>query len=577
MGLSDSRPILPQLRLDDLLTELQGRLQAILATRDRVYALLEAVVAVGQNLDLEVLLRRVVEASVTLVGARYGALGVVGEGDRLVEFIPVGMDEADIARIGHWPEGRGLLGLLIKDPQPVRLADISAHAESSGFPAGHPPMASFLGVPLRVRDDVYGSLYLTGKQDGGEFDEEDEALVVALASAAGVAIDNARLYEEARRQEHWLRASGEVTRRLLSGTPTPEVLDLVTEQALEMSGADLVALALPTADGQRLLNTHAAGEGADRARGLVLPASASLSGAILVSGEAVVLENFSKDERVNPAAREHMPLGPAILVPMGAPGNVRGVLTVGRNPGSLPLPPSAADMVGTFAAQAGIALELAEHRDDAERLAVLQDRDRIARDLHDLVIQRLYATGMSLQGALPMIAHTEPVDRVSGAVDSLDETIREIRSAIFSLQSSSAPKPSGLRARVLEVVEEMTAPLGFAPSLRLMGPLDEEVSGEAGEQLLGALREALSNVARHAAASKAEVIVDVGPDLRLRVSDNGRGLGGSSRRSGLANLSERAGQLGGELVLGTGGDGGTELEWRVPSQGYARPAGTRGR
>jgi signal transduction histidine kinase len=272
-----------------------------------------------------------------------------------------------------------------------------------------------------------------------------------------------------------------------------------------------------------------------------------------------------------------MPLGPAILVPMGAPGNVRGVLTVGRNPGSLPFPPSAADMVGTFAAQAAIALELAEHRDDSERLAVLQDRDRIARDLHDLVIQRLYATGMSLQGALPMIPRPEPVDRVSGAVDSLDETIREIRSAIFSLQSSSGPKPPGLRARVLDVVEEMTAPLGFAPSLRLMGPLDEAVSGEAGEQLLGALREALSNVARHAAASKAEVIVEVGPDLLLRVTDNGSGLGRATRRSGLANLSERAGQLGGELVLGAAADGGTELEWRVPSRGYARSGSARGR
>jgi signal transduction histidine kinase len=574
MGLSDSRPILPQLRLDDLLTELQGRLQAILATRDRVYALLEAVVAVGQNLDLDVLLRQIVEASVTLVGAQYGALGVVGEGDRLVEFVPAGREETDIVRIRQWPGGRGVLGLLIQDPRPVRLADISAHPDSFGFPEGHSPTVSFLGVPLRVREEVYGSLYLTGKQDGGEFDEEDEALVVALAAAAGVAIDNARLYEEARRQERWLRASGEVARRLLSGTPTPEVLDLVTEQALEMSGADLVALALPTPDGQRLLNTHAAGAGADRARGLVLPLT-SLSGAILASGEAAVVENFASDERVSPAAREHMPLGPAIVVPMGAPGNVRGVLTVGRTPGSLPFPPSAADMVGTFAAQAAIALELAEHRDDAERLAVLQDRDRIARDLHDLVIQRLYATGMSLQGALPMIGRAEPVDRVSGAVDSLDETIREIRSAIFSLQSNSGPKPPGLRARVLEVVEEMSAPLGFAPSLRMMGPLDEAVSGEAGEQLLGALREALSNVARHASASKAEVTVEAGPDLLLRVSDNGRGLGHGTRRSGLANLSERAGQLGGELVLGAPDDGGTELEWRVPSPGDARSGAAR--
>jgi signal transduction histidine kinase len=221
-------------------------------------------------------------------------------------------------------------------------------------------------------------------------------------------------------------------------------------------------------------------------------------------------------------------------------------------------------MVTTFAAQAGIVLELAEHRHDSERLAVLQDRDRIARDLHDLVIQRLYATGMSLQGAVPLITRPEVADRVSSAVDALDETIREIRSAIFSLQSHGDMKRNGLRAKILEVVEEMTVPLGFAPSLRLVGPLDEDVPGEAGEQLLVALREALSNAARHAGASSVDVTVDCGSDLVLRVRDNGKGLGAGSRRSGLANLAERASGLGGGLRVGPAeGGGGTDLEWRV--------------
>ena len=559
----EPRPVLPQLRLDDLLAELQSRLQAVLATRDRVHVLLEAVVSVGGNLDLEIVLRKIIETAVPLVQARYGALGVIGDDGRLTEFIPVGLDEAQIAAIDHWPEGHGLLGTLIRDPRPLRLPDLSAHPESYGFPPGHPAMRSFLGVPIRIRDEVYGNLYLTEKQGGGRFDEEDETLVVALAAAAGVAIDNARLYEEARRQERWLRATADVTRELLSGTEPTQVLTLVTQQALALSGADLVALAVPAGDQKRLVNTHAAGDGADGALGLVLPVAASMSGQVLTSGEAVVLEDFRNDGRVNPIAREHMPLGWAILLPLGAPGNVRGVLTVGRDPGSLPFPPQAIEMVTTFAAQAGIALELAEHRHDSARLAVLQDRERIARDLHDLVIQRLYATGMSLQGALPLITRPDVADRVSSAVDALDETIREIRSAIFSLQSPSDPKRVGLRAKILDVVEEMTAPLGFAPSLRLVGPLDEEVPGEVGEHLLSALREALSNAARHAGASSVDVTVDCGTDLALLVRDNGTGPGRSTRRSGLTNLAERARALGGRLRVGRAEGGGTDLEWRV--------------
>jgi len=320
---------------------------------------------------------------------------------------------------------------------------------------------------------------------------------------------------------------------------------------------------VPAGDQKRLVNTHAAGDGADGALGLVLPVAASMSGQVLTSGEAVVLEDFRNDGRVNPIAREHMPLGWAILLPLGAPGDVRGVLTVGRDPGSLPFPPQAIEMVTTFAAQAGIALELAEHRHDSARLAVLQDRERIARDLHDLVIQRLYATGMSLQGALPLITRPDVADRISSAVDALDETIREIRSAIFSLQSPSDPKRVGLRAKILDVVEEMTAPLGFAPSLRLVGPLDEEVPGEVGEHLLSALREALSNAARHAGASSVDVTVDCGTDLALLVRDNGTGLGRSTRRSGLTNLAERARALGGRLRVGRAEGGGTDLEWRV--------------
>jgi signal transduction histidine kinase len=532
--------MLPQLRLDELLGELQARLQAVLGTRDRMRGLLEAVVAIGTDLDLESVLKRIVEAAVTLVEARYGALGVVGEGEQLIEFIPVGLNEAVISGIHHWPEGRGLLGMLIRDPRPLRLADISAHPASSGFPEGHPPMRGFLGVPVRVRDSVFGNLYLTEKQNGGEFTEDDEALLIALGAAAGVAIENARLYEEARRQQRWLGASAEVTRALLSGSEPGAVLALVTEQALRLSGADLVVLALPDAERRSLSVEHASGLGAEDSMGLVGSVDASMAGQVLASGETVVLTDFGHDDRVAAASRRVMRLGPAIMVPLGGPGNVRGVLTAGRRPGAQPFAPGVIDLVASFAAQAAVALELAERRRDAERLSLYEDRDRIARDLHDLVIQRLYATGMSLQGTMPLITRPEAIVRVSTAVDAMDETIKEIRTAIFALQTRGADKLPALRAKIVAVAEEMTPLLGFAPSLRLVGPLDEKVPADAGEQMLVALREALSNAARHAQASEVAATVDAGEDLLLRVRDNGIGIPDDVARSGLRNLAERA-------------------------------------
>ena len=563
---NQGRPLLPQLRLDDLLAELQVRLSAAVKTRDRVHSLLEAVVAVGSNLDLEAVLRQIVEAAVMLVDARYGALGVIGEGGRLAEFIPVGLDEEQIAKIHHWPEGLGLLGELITNPEPLRLSDMSAHPQSFGFPEGHPPMKTFLGAPVRIRDEIFGNLYLTEKKDGTEFDDEDEAVLTALGAAAGVAIGNARLYEEARRQQQWLRASSGVTQRLLSDADNDEVLAMVTGEALEMSGADLVVLALPTGDGTQLVIEHAVGEGAAEALGLVLPVTGSVSGLVLGTGKPMSLEDFVADERVAPAAREHMHLGPAVVFPLGAPGNVRGIMTAGRRPGSMPLAPAAVEMLVSFAAQAGVGLELAAHRRDAERFAVFEDRDRIARDLHDLVIQRLYATGMSLESLAARMGDSESARRVSSAVDALDETIKEIRSAIFSLHSRPGADETDLRAEILDVVDAATAPLGFAPALRMSGRLDA-VPADAAEHLAGALREALSNAARHAKASKVEVTVEAGRELILLVKDNGIGLKETGRRSGLANLTDRATALGGTMRAGPAKEGGTEVEWRVPLQG----------
>ncbi|MGH3404391.1 MAG: GAF domain-containing protein [Streptosporangiaceae bacterium] len=570
---AENRPeLLPQLQLDELLAELQSRLQVVLATRDRMRGLLEAVVAIGSGLDLESTLRRIVETAVGLVDATYGALGVIGgEGKRLAEFIPVGLSQDEIARIHHWPEGRGLLGLLIDDPRPLRLADMAAHRESSGFPRGHPPMRSFLGVPVRVRDEVFGNLYLTNKRGGGEFTEDDEAVLVALGAAAGVAIENARLYDAARRQQLWIQASAEVTTRLLSGADPGEVLAGVTRQARELSGADLAVLAVPEEDGRRMTVRYADGDGADATRGLMLPATESLSGRVLASGEPMTSADFAADERAARAARGAMSqIGPAIVFPLGAPGNVRGVLTVGRRHGAPPFPETHANVVASFAAQAGIALELAATRAEAERLSLYEDRDRIARDLHDLVIQRLYATGMSLEGTMPMITRPEIASRVTNAVDAMDETIKDIRATIFELQArGTAPRPD-LRRDIVAVVDEMTSLLGFAPSLRLGAGVGSGIGPEVAEQVLAALREALSNAARHAQASQVEVTVDVDPAglLTVQVTDNGTGIPPEGRRSGLGNLARRAEKLGGELRLSPADPGapapGTRLEWCIP-------------
>jgi len=570
-GAGNRPELLPQLRLDELLSELQARIQALLGTRDQMRGLLQAVVAISSGLDLESTLRRIVETAVELVDATYGALGVIGEDGRLAEFIPVGLSSGEIERIHHWPEGHGLLGLPLYDPRPLRVADIAAHAASSGFPDGHPPMSGFLGVPVRIRDEVFGNLYLTNKRGGGEFTEDDEAVLVALGAAAAVAVENARLYEAARRQQRWIEASAEVTTRLLSGSAPGEVLTDVTRQARELSGADLAVLALPDDGGRRLTITYADGDGADATRGLVLPSGESLSGRVLATGEWVASDDFAADERASQAARGAMShIGPAVLFPLGAPGNVRGVLTVGRRHGAAAFPPAQVDVAASFAAQAGVALELAASRAEAERVLLYEDRDRIARDLHDLVIQRLYATGMSLEGTMPMITRPEVASRITNAVDAMDETIKDIRATIFALQARDASQPD-LRGDIVALVEEMTPMLGFAPSLRLGAGLAAPIRPELGDQVLAALREALSNTARHAAASQVDVTVDVDPDgiLAVQVTDDGTGIPAEVHRSGLRNLARRAEKLGGELRLHPAHPGaaapGTRLEWRVPA------------
>ena len=529
--------------------------------------MLEAVAGIGSQLEPTAALRAIVAAAVELTDARYGALGLLGHDGELSGFIPVGMTPGQIGRIGHWPQGQGLLGELIRHPAPLRLRDLAAHPSSSGFPAGHPPMRSFLAAPVLIREELFGNLYLTDKRGGAGFGAEDEELLVAVAGAAGLAVENARLRAEARRHEQWQQATADVTQQLLAADEPRDVLALVTRHALEISGADVVIINLPSAASDHVVVTHASGYHAEQLIGITTPVATSLSGLVLASGRPLPVTDFGTDLRVAWPLRRLALLGSGVAVPLGVPGDVRGVMIVARRAGSQPLPPSAVDMVTTFAVQAGISLKLAEHRRDAQRIALLADRDRIARDLHDLVIQRLFATGMSLEGGMPLMPDGEGTDRVRRAVDELDGTIRDIRSTIYTLQARDDSGRTGLHARILAVVQEMTAALGFAPWLRIDGDLDGRAPEPMADDILAVVREGLSNAARHASASRVGVVVAADRDLTVVIQDNGAGLPADRPRSGLANLAERAAELGGSLVVEAAAGGGTRLEWRAPLAG----------
>ncbi|GAA3973941.1 GAF domain-containing protein [Thermobifida alba] len=553
----------PHMRLDELLSELQVRINAVMLTRDRVRSLLDAVVSVGTGLDLETTLRRIVSTAMDLVDARYGAMGVIGAEGRLERFIPLGMDDEEIAAVEHWPEGRGLLGLLIKEPQALRLSRIADHPESAGFPEGHPPMRTFLGVPIRVRDEVFGNLYLTEKANRGVFDEEDEAIVTALATAAGIAIENARLYEETRRREIWLDASDEITTRLLSGTAPREVLHLVAEKARRMADADIVAIATPDSDGAELVVRVADGPDASLVRGRSASMDGSLTGRAFRGADPIITDLVR--EPLEPAhLLDGLDIGPVMLVPLGAPDSRRGVLILGNRAGRLPFPVPTVHMLHAFAGHAAVTLELAEARRDAERLIVLEDRDRIAKDLHDVVIQRLFAIAMSLMSSVRRIEDAGAAQRVRQAVDDLDDTIRQIRSTIFALQHNVDSGRAWLRNQILDVVDAATESLGFSAGLRLDGPIDSAVPDPVAEHVLAVLSEALSNIARHARASRADITVHVDSQVTLTVVDDGVGLPAQGRRSGLRNLAERAEALGGSFEAVRRAEGGTLLRWQVP-------------
>ncbi|HSV37904.1 MAG TPA: GAF domain-containing protein [Nocardioidaceae bacterium] len=557
----------PRLELDQLLKQLIDRAQDVMAAQNRLRGLLRANRSIIGDLALSTVLRSIVEAACELVNAKYGALGVVApEGSGLEQFIHVGIDEARVEAIGHLPEGKGLLGLLIEDPHPIRLPDLGKHERSVGFPANHPPMKGFIGVPIRVREEIFGNLYLT-REDDIDFTAEDEELVLALAATAGVAIENARLFEEGRLRQDWLQTSTDVTTRLLSGAD--DSLGLVAKNVLKLADAHLVAVVLPTASGNELTVAVAEGVDAMRVMGSTYPIGDTLSELVMRTGEAVRVrdaEDTREFEDRTILLGGEFQVGPVMVLPLLGSEHVRGALIVARARAKRPFTAADLDMATTFANHASVAMELADARRDQQKVLLLEDRARIARDLHDHVIQQLFASGMTIQGTASSLGDSPHAAALEKVVDNLDEAIKQIRTSIFQLR----PNSEGLRSAVLDVVGEVRPALGMEPHVTFDGPVDTLSAPADGEGLTedvrAVVREALTNVAKHAGATRVELRLTArGDRLAVVIADNGRGLGASDRRSGLDNLRKRAEARQGNLQLEAPPEGtGTVVTWTVP-------------
>lgn len=528
---------------------------------DRLRALLVANRTIVADLDLAVVLRRMVESAVHLVGADYGAMAVVGGDGVLEQFVHVGMADESVRAIGHLPEGRGLLGLVIDKQETIRVDDVTGHEGSVGFPDGHPMMRAFLGVPVRVREEAYGNLYLT-RSNADPFPAHDEELVQALAATAGVAIENARLFEEARLRQRWLAASTEVTRRVLAGDES--ALRLIARSVHSLAAADLTTVVLPV-DAELRVEV-AEGQDAAGIEDARYPASGTLSEQVLTSGKPVRLadagETASVDGRTIYLAGQ-VDVGPVMVLPLLGREKVRGTLVVMRGPGGAPFSEVDAEMATTFANHASVALELAEARRDQQRVLLLEDRARIARDLHDHVIQQVFAAGLVIQATVASVHEPASVTALQEVVDHLDDAIKQIRVSIFQLQP---PVPGGLRSAVMDVVAELQPALPISPRVELDGPLDSVATADLVRDVTAVVREGLSNVARHASATTAQLSVFATTNrLTVTISDDGTGVGDAARRSGLDNMRRRAEDRNGSMVTAEVPDlGGTTLVWTVP-------------
>ena len=523
---------------------------------------------------LESTLRDVVRAAMEHSEATYGALGVLSDdGRRLDRFVVVGMDDEDAARIGRLPEGKGVLGLLVQDPVAVRLEDLGAHPAAVGLPEGHPPMRSFLGVPVWAGDVVFGHLYLTERRDGGAFTAADQEVVTALAEAAGLAVENARLAEAAECRRAWAAGGAAVVTSLLSGTDPDLVLHEVAERVNELADADLCGVLVPCEGDPEGAFTVVAGAGESGAdqEGVRLPLAGTRLRAAHRAGSPMLIDDITAMAERRPyaeAVREVVSdgYGAGLVVPL--PGQpAPATLVAVRREGRPPFTQADLEMATSFTSRVGIALELARTRARQRVLEVAADRDRIARDLHDHVVQRIYATALALDRISRSLEADAPdaAARISQRVDELDETISRIRTAIFELHDQGGGSPDAVRTRLGAVVRSVTEGHGLRVTLQVRES-SEDLPDELVNDVIAAVRELVTNVVRHAQASRVSVEVLADAEIAVVVTDDGRGMPPVTARSGLGNLADRAERRGGRMVV-TSGPSGTAVRWSVPRPG----------
>lgn len=550
-----------------LVSRMHEQLDELLTARDQMEQLLRVFVEIAADVgDLDATLHRIIAAAKELTSSPYGALAVRDPEGNLLRFVHEGMDADTVRCIGHLPVGKGLLSLSLLDTPALRLDDLTTHPAAIGFPEHHPHMRAFLAVPITIRGRIFGNIYLTHDDPTTQFTESDEVAARALAFAAAATIDNAQLFERERLSVKWMEASREITTALMSSSdPQRRPLQLIAERAMALTDAEQAIVLVPADadvpndETDTLVVSAAVGVHAADVLGRRVPVEHSTSGEVFRSGEPLITDSLRYPIRAFTDVGQR----PAILMPLRAPDQVAGVIVIARAADQAPFDQSNLALMCDFATHAAIALVLASARDDSRQLTILAERERIAHDLHDHVIQRLFAAGMSLQGTLGRARSPEVAERLNRTLDDLQTIIEEIRTTIFALKSPLGTN-GDFRQRIQQVVADLSENHDIVTTIRMHGPMTA-VGGELAEHAEAVTTEAVSNALRHSGASRLTVEISVADMFILDVSDNGCGIpAGNSRHSGLANMKHRAEGLGGTCEITNPPEGGTRVHWIAP-------------
>jgi signal transduction histidine kinase len=538
----------------------------------RLRALVEAGIALSSELSLDALLQRIVDSAAELTGARYCALGVIDQsGQALERFLTTGVDEETRAAIGDLPRGRGILGVLIREAKSLRLHDIAADPRSVGFPRHHPPMKSFLGVPILLRGVAYGNLYLSEKEDGGDFTEEDEELTLLLAAQAAVAIENARLYESSTRWLRQLESLNEIGNALASELELEPLLTLVAERLQELVAARLVLIALPTGDELRVV--AAAGDSTFGVVGMTLEFGGSKAGRVLERGRSERIDSVLEDTEIDQAAARRLGVNSALFVPLLVRGRGIGVMIAHDKSGSRPaFTDDDLRLAETLAARAAIAVDLSERvsQDAVRRVVDAQEleRKRLARELHDETGQALTSILLGLKPLELSVGSDEAREAVSELRELVVQTLQDVRRLAVELRPS-ALDDFGLVPAIERLADTFRERSGMEVDVEVQIG-DERLPGPVETTLYRIVQEALTNIAKHAGARHVSIILArKNGAIAALVEDDGAGFDASAEADGglgLVGMRERVRLVGGVLRIESTPGSGTTLLAEVPVQ-----------